>query len=111
MYNTHSCSYTCIMNLKYAFVILVLRRPSVPATERRGDEVSRRQNDWRQRVPAMQWLARKCPRDEMAATKCPRDEMASDETAATKRRRRKGVYPELALFQTENQRLDLKVIG
>ena len=94
--------HTCIMNLNYAFDILVLRRLSVTATKRRGNEVSQRQNDWRQSVPATKWLARKCPRDEMAATKCPRDEMASDETAATKRRRRKGVYP--ANPQGENRK-------
>ena len=73
MYNMHSCSYACIMNLKYSFVILVLRRRSVPETKRQGDELSQRQNDWRQSVLATKWLA----------AKCPGNEMASDETAAT----------------------------
>ena len=72
------------MNLKYSFDILVLRRRSFPATKRRGDEVSQRQNDWRQNVPATKWLATKCPRDEMASDEVSLRRMASDETAATK---------------------------
>ena len=64
MYNTHSCSYTCIMNLKCSFVILVLHRRSVPTTKWRGDKmtgskVSSRRHGWRLSVPATKWLATK----------------------------------------------------
>ena len=72
MYNTHSCSYRCIMNLK-CFV----RHPRPPSTKCPRDETAGRRS-----VPATRWLATKCPRaTKWLETKCPSDEMASDEAS------------------------------
>ena len=67
-----------------SFVVLVIRRQSVPATKWRatkcprdkmaGDEVSPWRNGWRRSVPVTKCLV----------TKCTRDKMAGDEMAVTK---------------------------
>ena len=52
----------------------LVRAPATkrPSDETAGDEVSPRQNGWRRSVPAMKWMATKCPGgDETAATKSP----------------------------------------